>query len=63
MVVSIVANDISTPTVYGNCAIFHFEFTSFGRKDRRLTSNCDRPKFEFDRTASESALTVEYQLK
>ena len=32
-------------------------------KDRRLTSNCDQPKFEVDRTASESALTEEYQLK
>ena len=66
LVVSIVANDISIPTVYATlpkCAIFHFEFTSFGMKDRRLTSICDRPKFEFDNTASELALTEEYQLK
>ena len=44
LVVSIVANDISILTVYGNLtkwAIFHFEFTSCGMKDRRLTSTCD----------------------
>ena len=56
LVVSIVANDISILTVYGNLtkwAIFHFEFNWFGIKDRRLTSKCNRPKFEFDSTASE----------
>ena len=56
LVVSIVANDISRLTVYGNLtkwAIFHFEFNCFGIKDRRLTSKCNRPKFEFDSTASE----------
>ena len=66
LVVSIVANDISILTVYGNLtkwAIFHFEFNWFGIKDRRLTGNCNPPKFEFDSTASESVLAEEYQLK
>ena len=66
LVVSIVTNDISILTVYGNLtkwAIFHFEFNWFGIKDRRLTGNCNPPKFEFDSTASESVLTEEYQLK